>query len=155
LRVAPEGWRKSGFWSDPIARQIRDWSIVMPYKVKYEKRRGYLYALMEGPESHQAAVQFWENLSKKSEAEDISYFLIVDKVFGTLNKVQLLAVSETVARLFSGKTIAYVDPKYYSFKDNQLGETVVNDRGGNAKVFHAETEALDWLVEMMTSDASK
>ena len=121
----------------------------MPYRITYEYRSGYLYVLMEGQESFDAAVQFWERLAKKSEEEHIRYFLITDKVSGGLDTLQIFDVSELVAKLFHGKVIAYVDPKEKTFKDNQFGETVVRNRGGDAKVFHSEMEADQWLMARM------
>ena len=130
----------------------------MPYKVKYEKRRGYLYILMEGPESHQAAVQFWENLSKKSEAEDISYFLVVDKVLGTLTKVQLLAVSEVVAKLFSGKTIAELENRYknkgYAEFKKDLAEVIIKELADFQKK-RKELEKNPEQVEKILADGAK
>ncbi len=43
----------------------------------------------------------------------------------------------------------YVDPKEKTFEDNRFGETVVKNRGGDAKVFHPEMEAHEWLLARM------
>jgi hypothetical protein len=42
-----------------------------PYTILYETRPDYLYAHMEGPESYDAAVNFWENLAIKARNESI------------------------------------------------------------------------------------
>lgn len=117
----------------------------MAYQLSFEYRQGYLFIIMTGQESYDAAVQFWQDLSAKARAEQLTRFMIIDQVKGRLDTSEHFYISTLVARLFAGKVIAYVDPKAETFENNQFGETVVTNRGVVAKVFHTETEAEVWL----------
>jgi hypothetical protein len=119
----------------------------MSYTISYEKRKDYLYAHITGPETYANAILFWESLAKKAHKEGFSRFLIVDEVEGQLTTLGLHKLSIKVAELFSGKKIAYVDPKTNTFDDNKYGETVVRNRGGRAKLFSSEEEGLEWLLQ--------
>ncbi len=121
---------------------------MMLYTISYENRPGYLYAHISGPESYDAAVQFWEELAKKSETENINTFLIVDEVTGRLTTVELHGLSLRISKLFIGKTISFIDPKIDTFDDNKFGENVVYNRGVIAKVFRSEKEGLEWLMKV-------
>jgi hypothetical protein len=123
-----------------------DWSTRMPYRLTYERRVGYLHVRMEGEESFEEAVRFWQALSDISIAEGITRFLIIDTVVGRLNTFQHFEISKLVASLFLGKRIAYVDPKEETFDANSFGETVIQNRGGIAKVFRLEDDARQWLL---------
>jgi hypothetical protein len=118
----------------------------MPYQVTYERQPDYLHVRLEGDESFGEAIRFWEALSDISIAEGISRFLIVDQVVGRLNTFQHYEISLLVAKLFLGKRIAYVDPKEETFRANSFGETVVINRGGIAKIFTLESDAIPWLL---------
>ena len=61
----------------------------MPYSVSYESRPGYLYVQIEGPESYDEAVGFWENLATKSIDENIRKILIMDKVTDRLTTLEI------------------------------------------------------------------
>ena len=115
------------------------------YTVTYENRPGYLYVHMDGPESLEAAIRFWESLAFKAREEGIKAFLIVDEVVGQLEAMEIYKLSVAVADLFRGATIAYVDPKEDTFDANKFGEVVVRNRGVYATVFHSEAEAIEWL----------
>ena len=117
------------------------------YAVTYENRPGYLYVHIEGAESLQAAIRFWEDLSKKAKDEGLRTFLIVDEVTGALETTDVFKLSVKVANLFAGAMIAYVDPKEDTFDANKFGEIVVRNRGVYATVFHSEDEAIQWLKQ--------
>ena len=119
----------------------------MSYKIALEERSGYLYVKLEGPESYSEALRFWRDLSERSRSTGLRKFLIVDEVRGKLSSSQIFTLSKKVAELFSGKVIAYVDPKEETFDANRFGETVVSNRGVVAKVFHSESEATEWLAD--------
>jgi hypothetical protein len=124
----------------------------MAYQLTFEQRAGYLFVRMEGPECIDSALEFWQEMARIAETSGEKFFLILDMVIGRLNTVQLFQVSEAVARLMSGKVIAYVDPKEQTFADNQFGETVVRNRGGDAKVFTTESDAQEWLEAQIRLD---
>ena len=115
------------------------------YTITYEDRHDYLYVHMEGPESISAAIQFWEDLSEKAEAEGLRAFLIVDEVTGKLSEMEIFELSVRISRLFPGAKIAYVDPKEETFELNKFGGLVVMNRGVLASVFRTEEEAVKWL----------
>ena len=118
----------------------------MTYKTTIEEREGYIFARMEGPESHEAAVRFWHDLAEAAEKSGRDRFLVVDDVDGTLSISEHYDISLVVARLFASRRIAYVDAKEETYAKNKFGETVVVNRGVNAEVFRLEDEALDWLL---------
>ena len=120
----------------------------MAYKLEFEQKEGYLYILMEGPESYSNAMKFWEDLSEKARDENHNKFLIVDKVSGSLSTTEIFYLSEKIAKLFLGKIIAYVDPKQETIEHNKFGETVVYKRGVVAKVFNSEPEAVEWITSI-------
>ena len=119
----------------------------MPYRLVFEERDGYLYILMEGPESYESALLFWQDLYRKAREEEICHFLIEDRVVGRLTRTELFFVSEMVGKLFHNRVIAYLDPKETTYQDNQYGESIVNSRGGDATVFRAMEEAIRYLQE--------
>jgi hypothetical protein len=118
----------------------------MPYRVTYERKPEYLLVRMEGEESFKEAINFWRALSEISTTERITRLLIVDTVVGRLNTFEHFEISQVVASLFSGRRIAYVDPKEETFEANSFGETVVVNRGVTAKVFRIEHDAHQWLL---------
>ena len=79
--------------------------------------------------------------------EKLSHFMILDLVSGQLSTSDHFYISTTVAELFSGKTIAYIDPKKSTFTNNSFGGTVVTNRGATARVFTTESEAETWLLQ--------
>jgi hypothetical protein len=119
------------------------------YKVRYKKREGYLFVRIEGPESYDDALRFWKDLQLEADAQDYTRFLIVDEVTGVLNTLQIHLLSTEIAKLHSGRTIAYVDPKEESYSANKYGETVVSTRGVNGRLFKNETDAMEWLSEFI------
>jgi len=118
----------------------------MPFRVSYMRKPEYLFVSMEGEESFQEAIAFWQALSEVSITEGITRFLIIDTVVGRLNTFQHFEISQVIASLFLGKRIAYVDPKKDTYDNNSFGETVVVNRGVIAKVFRTEKEAQQWLL---------
>jgi hypothetical protein len=123
---------------------------LVTYKVRYEEREGYLFAHIEGPESYEDALQFWKEIKLKADAEDQSSLMVVDEVTGVLSTIQVHLLSIEIAKLHSGRTIAYVDPKEESFSANKYGETVVSTRGVNGSVFNNETDAIKWIERIIT-----
>lgn len=119
----------------------------MSYTISFENRSDYIYAHIEGKESYDEAVHFWEKLADEFQSEEIKKFLIVDKVTGRLSTIELYTLSIIVSDLFRGKTIAFIDSKDDTFEDNKFGETVIGNRGGTAKVFRSEDEGLEWLLK--------
>ena len=117
----------------------------MAYEIGYEERGDYLYVRMSGDEAYEDALRFWKGLKKVAEKKGYTRFLIVDKVKGVLPTIQVHNLSKEVASLFRGMAVAYVDPKDDTFEANRYGETVVSNRGVNARVFRTEAEAVKWL----------
>lgn len=118
----------------------------MVYRVTSERRHHYLHVRLEGPESYQEAVRFWQWLAEQARTAGVDEFMIVDEVQGRLSVVDHFEISEIVARLFAGKRIAYVDPKAETWDANEFGGTVINNRGGRAHVFRSEADAHHWLI---------
>ncbi len=54
------------------------------YKIIYEDRKGYLYVHISGPESFQAAVNFWMELENKLKTKNTAKIMVVDEVNGEL-----------------------------------------------------------------------
>jgi hypothetical protein len=121
------------------------------YKTTFEARPGYLFILMEGQESLEAATAFWEGLAARARASGIRAFLVKDVVTGRLTTTQHFLVSEVIARLFTGSVIAYVDPKQETIDNNLFGENVVVNRGVIARVFPEEAPAFEWLKGKLDS----
>jgi hypothetical protein len=119
------------------------------YRVRYEKREGYLFAHIEGPESYDDALKFWKEVKLKADAENHPRLLVLDEVAGVLSTIQVHLLSIEIAKLHTGRTIAYVDPKEESFSANKYGETVVSTRGVNGRIFTNETDAIKWLEGMI------
>ena len=118
----------------------------MAYNIIHKIKKGYLYTHISGPESFEAALQFWRDLAKKAQAEQIRRFLIIDEVTGQLSTIEHLEISLFIVKYFIGKKIAYIDPKTETFNNNKFGENVVYNRGVLARVFPAEAEGLEWLL---------
>jgi hypothetical protein len=118
----------------------------MPYRVTLDRRPSFLHARMEGEESLEDALRFWETLAELSTREGISDFLVIDTVVGSLNIFQHFQISVEIAKWFRGKRIAYVDPKEATYAANEFGENVLQNRGVTAKVFRSEAAAVRWLV---------
>jgi len=119
----------------------------MSYIVRFEPRQGYLYAHMSGPESFAEAVRFWQDLAFRGRSGRFSRFLVVDEVTGQLSTYEHYDISVTVAELFRGKRIAYVDPKTATYEKNAFGEKVVSSRGVIARIFRSEPDAAAWLLD--------
>lgn len=119
----------------------------MAYNIIHEAKNGYLYTHISGPESPEAALQFWRDLAKKAQAEQIGRFLIIDEVTGQLSTIEHLEISLFIVKHFIGKKIAYIDPKTETFDNNKFGENVVYNRGVLARVFHTQAEGLEWLLK--------
>jgi len=117
----------------------------MSYQIEFKNRSGYLYVHISGQESYSDALRFWETLHEKSVIDNLRKFLIVDEVTGRLSTGEIFALSKKIAEMFSGKVVAYVDPKPETFDANSFGETVVLNRGVDVKVFHSEKTAINWI----------
>jgi len=121
------------------------------YEIVYEDRKGYLYVHISGPESFRAAVNFWMELENKLRTKNTVKIMVVDEVTGELDIMKHYEISTIVAEKFMEKKIAFIDPKKNTFELNKFGETVVNSRGGFARVFRSETEGLEWLLNENSS----
>jgi len=116
------------------------------YKILYEYREGYLYVHISGPESLNAAVNFWKELKNKIKKHKVAKIMVVDEVTGRLNVINHYEISMLVGKLFTDKKIAFIDPKKETFDLNKYGETIVRDQGGYAQVFHNEEDGVKWLL---------
>jgi hypothetical protein len=119
----------------------------MVYNTSYEKREGYLFARFEGQESYEDAFRFWTDLLKEGEFKDQPRLLVLCEPKKALNHYEVQMLCAEIAKMSKGKAIAFVDPHEETFRVNAGGETVVMNRGGNARVFMNEKEAVEWLVE--------
>ena len=118
----------------------------MGYDIRYEERRNYLFAHIEGPETFDNALDFWQDLRKESRERKFTRLMVVDEVSGTLSTTQIFTLSTEIARLHPDATIAFVDPKKETLEANRFGETVLANRGITGRVFTNEEEAEEWLL---------
>jgi len=121
------------------------------YKIIYEDRKDYLYVHISGPESFQAAVNFWMELENKLKTKNTAKIMVVDEVTGELDIMKHYEISTIVAEKFVEIKIAFIDPKKNTFELNKFGGEVVNSQGGFARVFRSETEGLEWLLNENSS----
>jgi len=116
------------------------------YEIEFKDRKDYLFVNIQGPESYDAAVRFWEILASKARDEKVKRILVVDEVSGKLSTLELHKIGELVSTLFREIQVAFVDPKEETFSDNEFGETVIRNRSGNVILFRTEAEAETWLL---------
>lgn len=119
------------------------------FEIYYEDRKSYLYAFVSGSkDSLKISLEFWTRVVQKCSELNFNKLLIEEKFDNNVSVADMFTVGEHIASL-SYKyrvKIAFIDKDATQFEDNEFGELVSHNRGGDGKIFTSVNDAETWLV---------
>ena len=103
---------------------------------------------VEGDRNLVASRDFWANLARRANQDQLAGVLIRDQAHDCLQAHEIMLVEQTLRDADLPRTlpIAVVDPDATEQGNNRFGELVVGNRGWTfIRVFRKEAEAWAWL----------
>jgi hypothetical protein len=119
-----------------------------PYAVKFEHRKGYLYAYGQAKkDSFDVSLGFWKEVAIYCKENGFTKVL-VEEDFDTDNSMidtyEIMTQGQKMG--LAGVKIAFVDCHPEQMNTNLFAETVARNRGISGKVFSSVKEAEEWLL---------
>lgn len=120
-----------------------------PYKIQYDYRDRYLFALVSGEkDSLEVSLQFWQEILDECESKNYKRTLITENFRNNISAIDMYILGEKLIEMVPRDTcVAFVDSQISQLELNKFTETVAYNRGGKGKVFVDEKEAENWLLE--------
>ena len=120
-----------------------------PYKIQYDYRNRYLFALVSGEkDSLEISLQFWQEILDECESKNYKRALITENFRNNISAIDMYILGEKLIEMVPRDTcVAFVDSQISQLELNKFTETVAYNRGGKGKVFVDEKEAESWLLE--------
>lgn len=118
------------------------------WRLRFEDRRGYLYAAVEGPEDSLAiTTAYWLEIAAACRQRGIRSVLVCDRLRGNPSTREEFA---RLAKALAGSgleqvRIAFHEPVSEHLRDVEFGELALREEGFVLRVFGNEREAEVWL----------
>ena len=119
------------------------------YKLRFDNRRGYLYAYVEGHvDSFEISKQYWMEIADECRKFDCSRVLVEEDIPEAISMGDAYELATEIPTLgFSRVKIAFVDRHADQVELNQFAELVATNRGIHGRFFTEFDEAEKWLLE--------
>ncbi len=119
----------------------------MSYSIRFEDRKDYLYAYIEGQDSLEASLQYWQEIAERALADGFEKVLVEENLEGQISDFDMFQLTSKFLDMGMARLqIGFVDRKNDHVVGNKLGELVVTNRGIKGKIFDAVEDAEAWLL---------
>ncbi|KFN42860.1 hypothetical protein [Arenimonas oryziterrae] len=119
-----------------------------PYRLHFEQRPNYLYAVVSGPEdSLEITLAYWREIAVECLTRRATRVLVVDELGGTPMPPEQIAelVKNMQGSGMESVQVAFVEPVMAHVPLMEHGEIFAMESGFNARVFSSVNEAERWL----------
>lgn len=118
------------------------------YRLTFEERPGYLYALVEGEEdSYEISRAFWHEVAAKARSLQARRILIEEQIEMAVSFADVFKLASEIPDMgFGPARIAFVDRYLEQNEINEFGELVAVNRGANGRIFREVDTAVEWLL---------
>jgi len=119
----------------------------MSYSIRFEDRKEYLYVHVEGQDSLETSISYWQEVSRQAEADGFKKILIEEDLEGQLTDLDIYQLTSDFLEMGLGKfLIGFVDIREENTNRIRFGELVATNRGIRGKIFETVDEAEAWLL---------
>ena len=119
----------------------------MSYTIRFEDRKQYLYAFIEGQDSLEASLNYWQEIAQKALNDGFDKVLVEEDLEGQVSDIDMFRLTSRFLDMgMANLQIGFVDRKDDHVVGNKLGELIVTNRGIKAKIFDAVEDAEAWLL---------
>jgi len=121
---------------------------LLPYRLKFEDRKGYLYAHAEADTITEEIVRGYIDEVHAKVCEGRYQRVMIDRdISGTLPDAVVFNISKDTAQSFRGIKVALVN-RHEPFHDSlRFSMNVAANRGGTNELFADEISAEEWLLK--------
>ena len=127
---------------------MNDANVLVPYLLRFERRRGYLFVRVEGThDSANLSLHYWDQVKRLCKQLDYHRLLVVERL---RRQISLNDAFDFACRFdyeaFEGVRIAFVDllPKHADINEFTAGMSVRH--GLDVKIFNDVAPAKQWLL---------
>jgi hypothetical protein len=119
-----------------------------PYRLTFEHRSAYLYALVEGEkDNYEISRAYWQEIADECTGKKFDRVLIVEDIVETGSIAEIYQLCSEFSQMgYGGIRIAFIDRRDEQNEENQFGELVAVNRGINVKIFNDIEGAEKWLL---------
>ena len=119
----------------------------MSYSIRFEDRKDYLYAYVEGQDSLETSMNYMQEVADKALAGEFQKLLIEENLEGQLKDFDMFQItSKFVDMGLAEIKMGFVDLKEDHSIGNEFGELVATNRGVKVKIFNTVADAEAWLL---------
>ena len=126
------------------------------FRLRFEKRPGYLYAHVSGPEDSPAiSLAYWKAVAAECRKRRAPAVLLRDNLEGAAATPEEIAQQMPHLRGLGleGLRIAFVEDTSAYLPLMEVGESIAREHGFTVRVFGREDEAVRWLRYGSPDDA--
>lgn len=123
-------------------------SATPQYKLSFEERRDYLYAVIRSDRMNEKIARtYLSEIAEKVKKIRANRVMIVRDVHVMLPDGDLFSTTNFFLDKMRGKFVAFVNPHIKISDDMEFAIRIGTNRGGLYGLFHSEKEAEEWLLE--------
>lgn len=128
---------------------MSDTDPTKQYRLTFEERPGYLYALVEGErDSYEISRAFWQEIAAKAASIKSDRVLIHEDIQMAVSFAEVFKLASEIPEMgFGTARIAFVDRYLEQNEINEFGELVAVNRGVNGRIFRDVDTAVEWLLD--------
>ena len=130
---------------------MQDMGVPVPapsFRLRFEKRPGYLYAHVSGPEDSPAiSLAYWTSIAAECRKRRPASLMVRDTLEGVAATPEEIAGQMPHLRGLGleGLRIAFVEETSAHVPLMEIGESIAREHGFMVRVFGREDEAIRWL----------
>ena len=118
------------------------------YRLVFEDRKTYLYALITGQDSFAASLSYWNEIADEVNRLGYSKLLVHEQLEGNVDEGEIFnVIMDLKESMLRGVQIAFYDENREDIPINALGQLVANNRGGAVRLFQNLKAAVSWIEQ--------
>jgi len=141
-----------GFHVSPLRARTRIMPKLIPYKLIFEARSGYLYARVEAEQiSATTSKAYLAEVRAECDAHRSTRLMIDRRIPHVMSVIGFYNVSGNSVDILRGIKVAWLNPYPENHEMLEFAMTAANNRGGRYGLFTNEREAEEWLLDSQDS----
>jgi hypothetical protein len=125
---------------------------LIPYKLSFEERSGYLYARVEAKQTSTATSKaYLAEVRAECNAHRSTRLMIDRRIPHVMSVIGFYNVFGNSVETFRGIKVAWLNPYPENQEMLEFAMTAANNRGARYALFRDEREAEEWLLDHQDS----
>ncbi len=118
------------------------------YKLVFDNRETYLYAVITGQDSFAASLSYWNEIADEIKRLGYSKLLVHEQLEGNVDEAELFdIIMDLKDSALHDVQIALYDEHREDIPINALGQLIANNRGGAVRIFQNLNAAMQWIEQ--------